>query len=76
MNLQVNKKYEVKCSRGSGVVIVLNTLEDAEGEVVDCRVVEGEFKTTIPNLSKVRKMNDYICLRPDGCEWKPYSSFS
>ncbi len=72
MKHNIGKKYKIKCSRGEGVITILNILEDACGIVYDCQILEGKFKS----FKGSRKEKDYLCIRPEECELELTSSFS
>jgi hypothetical protein len=67
--LKIGNKYDIECERGTGIVRILNKLEDACGSLVDCLVLSGKFTINYPSESKERINGDKLCLRPDNVKW-------
>lgn len=65
----LGKKYQIKHKRGEGVVIVTNICEDACGQLIDCKIVEGQFIIE-KDPEKIRLSGEIICLRPDDTQWE------
>jgi hypothetical protein len=67
--LKVGNKYDIECSRGTGIVRILNKLEDSCGPLVDCLVLSGKFTIDYPSEFKERVKGSKLCLRPENVKW-------